>query len=1161
MEVKDFLPMYLEPRDENFYSSTSRAKEFSSLRLSRDVVLPAEKGQLLKHQTFISRFMSNLTTYEKLMLVHGMGTGKTCSVIGAIELIRNSHNPTKKGAVIVASANLIRKFKNDLLRVCTDGRYIPDGEEISEQALNLEIGRFYTFYTYYGIAKAYYRSDADIKKKLFDDKIIVIDEVHNLTSESSGEDEKDKEGKINEYGNIYELLHSATNTKVMLLTGTPIVDRPRDLVDPLNLLLPREEIIDKDTFEDDYFDEGKLIPEKKEELFRNIRGYISFLKASESGILKEYKGEILGDLTHTRIFNVGMGEVQAEVHRQLEDRNEEMKTYGQKEKEQISLFVFPDMTYGSKGSNKYLNKRVKRLRSSDLQKAMGIKNNTSVSDRLSVIKKHSSKYHFVINQLLKSTNKCSFVFSNLVNGSGIHILRALLPLVGFSEARSASVLQKPKKRFVYLPNAEPLFVKNMVDAFNDAKNRTGQYIQVILGSPSVSEGFSFNHIQQEFILTPHWNFTQTRQAIARGVRVGSHRYLPPNTKVEIYMMTSIEEENATKYVDYYKYIRAEDKDKRNSQLMRLMMRAAIDCSLFRDRNVRSSVYNNTSDCEYTDCNYKCVGSGEEAIRDEIETAAYRMHYLDLVDDMKHDILQYILMNGNSEKKDVETHLMSTKKYRAARIRNVVENITSSTIISLPDAQEKFLDELRLDVMGLFRKKNVYTFEEILNKIKRKDLSIIQVLINLIHQNSILLNRHGHKKYLRSHDNLYFLVDSLDSDVDTNLSFYYNNEIIDKGVKFETIKTQLNQKLHLNLINQLCNLELPENQSEADYIISQLPDDIVAVFIEKSVLKTPATQLSTYILKKYNSFLHTVNGKTVSSFLQYRYRVLTDGKWIDHPNQNDIVTKVRSLRKKVSEKIFSEYGFYGSVNPTNGKFCIVRQGDGSGEQDARKKLAGRVCTTMTTEYLLSLCDKLGITPYRNSKKSELCSLIRQKLQEQDLLIEDNTCGTTRKQRSENARSVSDDILDKMTTITQPMKYLNNLKSEGFQKKRNIQLNISERRLKRLRSIVKIYFDDQEAKLENFLLDDIQMKFPNHSLTILSRRTSADRSLPQVMAFIRENTNVASVILIKVPLKKLEVYKKAVMTKLNIRDLSENTYDQKQLQSGKDAIVRYVLKNNK
>ena len=68
-------------------------------------------------------------------------------------------------------------------------------------------------------------------------------------------------------------------------------------------------------------------------------------------------------------------------------------------------------------------------------------------------------------------------------------------------------------------------MSKLLKLFNKPNNIYGEYIQVILGSRVISEGFSISHIQKVHIATGHWNYSETDQAIARSFREFSHVYL------------------------------------------------------------------------------------------------------------------------------------------------------------------------------------------------------------------------------------------------------------------------------------------------------------------------------------------------------------------------------------------------------------------------------------------------------------------------------------------------------------------------------------------------------------------------------------------------------------------------------------------------------------
>ena len=91
-----------------------KKKEFYDEKLSAKEVPPNQKGQLMKHQKIISRFLSSNTIYDSLLLVHTMGSGKTCSAIGAIEQIKNESNNFKGVYVFAKGVGLLDNFVKEL---------------------------------------------------------------------------------------------------------------------------------------------------------------------------------------------------------------------------------------------------------------------------------------------------------------------------------------------------------------------------------------------------------------------------------------------------------------------------------------------------------------------------------------------------------------------------------------------------------------------------------------------------------------------------------------------------------------------------------------------------------------------------------------------------------------------------------------------------------------------------------------------------------------------------------------------------------------------------------------------------------------------------------------------------------------------------------------
>ena len=271
MEIVDFLPKYpnidnkdediLNPYEIGFYESIFKKKEFYEERIKPNEIetVPDEKGVLMKHQKIIARFLSSNTMYDSLLLVHMMGTGKTCSAIGAIEQIKSETNNFKGVYIFAKGKSILNNFIKELRDKCTSGEYIPEGyipnistcgskknkrNGLTEKEALLRTKKLYEhFYhisiavnkptTFQTFAKHLKRTnDADIVE-MYSNHIIVIDEVHNLRIQGDS-------NSMHIYEQFKRFLHLVKNCKILLLSGTPMKDSPEEIASIMNLILPKE---------------------------------------------------------------------------------------------------------------------------------------------------------------------------------------------------------------------------------------------------------------------------------------------------------------------------------------------------------------------------------------------------------------------------------------------------------------------------------------------------------------------------------------------------------------------------------------------------------------------------------------------------------------------------------------------------------------------------------------------------------------------------------------------------------------------------------------------------------------------------------------------------------------------------------------------------------
>lgn len=249
---------------------------------------------LLTHQEIVRDYINLYTPYRGLLLYHGLGSGKTCTSIAIAEGMKDG-----KKVIIMTPASLRSNYVEELKKcgdllykrnqfwewISTDTNpqasepmsailnlpqeYIQKNHgawfinvnkksnynELSdadrktlENQLNEMIKQKYQFINYNGLrTKRLEELTNGFTKNLFDDSVVVIDEAHNLISRIVNKIKKEKPVEENERGEkermplylaakLYEYLLSAKNARIILLTGTPIINYPNEFGILFNIL-------------------------------------------------------------------------------------------------------------------------------------------------------------------------------------------------------------------------------------------------------------------------------------------------------------------------------------------------------------------------------------------------------------------------------------------------------------------------------------------------------------------------------------------------------------------------------------------------------------------------------------------------------------------------------------------------------------------------------------------------------------------------------------------------------------------------------------------------------------------------------------------------------------------------------------------------------------
>jgi superfamily II DNA or RNA helicase len=205
-------------------------------------------------QKFIRAYLGYNSPYRGLLLYHGLGVGKTCASVATSESLKDNRN-----IVVFLPASLEKPFINTGLKKCAD---YDNDKNIKEK---------YSFISY----NASNVIDQIERLGNLNNKVLVVDEAHNLaTMMVNGIRGSSKQG----YG-IYKHFMEAKNSKVILLTGTPLVNTPFEIAILYNIIRGFIEVI---VFRVSEFRENDIDSYMAELLKDDRIGYVDFNRKNSS---------------------------------------------------------------------------------------------------------------------------------------------------------------------------------------------------------------------------------------------------------------------------------------------------------------------------------------------------------------------------------------------------------------------------------------------------------------------------------------------------------------------------------------------------------------------------------------------------------------------------------------------------------------------------------------------------------------------------------------------------------------------------------------------------------------------------------------------------------------------------------------------------------------
>lgn len=578
------MPKYPEITDDEFYNRISEIyKKFKVRKDNRDLddICHPKEFKLQLPQQFLSEFINPKTPYMGVLVYHRIGAGKTCTAVRIAEKWKKY-----KRIVVVVPASLKGNFRSELRSLCADDNYLKDNERTMLAKLHPSdqkykeiiaktderINEYYEIYSYNKFVELTKTKQINLKNAL-----LIVDEIQNMVSEG---------GSF--YEALYDAIHSAPkDLRIVLLSATPMFDKPNEIGLTMNLLRLPEELPVGREFDKTFIKTVKrgdkyMHSVKNIELFKErVKGFISFFRGAPPFVFPKMK---------IKYISCEMSDFQYSAYKKVLG-NEENIMSGTKKKiakslnisdlpnnfyigtRVISNIVFPNRKINEEGYLSFTNKQIVKH-----------------------LDKFSCKFFEIMNKIQKTNGKV-FVYSSFKEFGGIRSFARVLDAFGYKDYTKEG---EGKKRYAIWSGDENITIKEEIRAvYNMKSNLKGSKLKIILGSPSIREGVSLTGVRQVHVLEPYWNQSRLDQVIGRASRFCSHKDLEEHHRdVKVYIYVSVppgynnvsrqtgnQVTNKEQTIDQYIQHLSMEKDKVIKTFEKAIKEVAIDCKLNKNANV------------------------------------------------------------------------------------------------------------------------------------------------------------------------------------------------------------------------------------------------------------------------------------------------------------------------------------------------------------------------------------------------------------------------------------------------------------------------------------------------------------------------------------------------------------------------------------------------
>jgi hypothetical protein len=546
------------------------------------------KLELRKYQEFISAYLDYNSPYHDILLYHGLGSGKSGTAINVYNVLYNATSGWNVFLLIKASLH-DHPWEDELRKWLSK-------EDFEHRYANIIWIHYDSPYADREFFDAVKKTESSHKN------LYIIEEAHNfINNVYSNLTSKKGKRAVNIYDHIIQDKKDNPSSRVILLSGTPAINKPFELALLFNLLrpdtFPKSEVLFNNYYVD-YSTIPTINPRTKNMFQRRIMGLVSYYIGATPDL---YASQT------THFVDVPMSPYQSEIYEYFEEIEKAMaknQKSGSKSNEsyssytrQSSNFVFPAINDIVTGESRPRPSKFK-IGERELELILKTKDTAKIKETLSSqkqgyfkmlatfqetfdnylqkiynkekdtkknleadverFKDYSTFEEFMEkdihkSELIKTLIQCSTKFINII----FNTIKSPGPVLIYSNYVLMEGIDMLKVYFKYFgfgpynaKDAKPFRGygefhngisredrKQAIKVETDPANLHGKLIKIMMFSPAGAEGISLENIRQVHIVEPYWHEVRITQMVGRAVRQCSHKGLPM----------------AERHVDIYRY--------------------------------------------------------------------------------------------------------------------------------------------------------------------------------------------------------------------------------------------------------------------------------------------------------------------------------------------------------------------------------------------------------------------------------------------------------------------------------------------------------------------------------------------------------------------------------------------------------------------------------